>query len=96
MWWSKSGQYLAFVRIDDRKVPLIQYPLFGQQQYPVINKIPYPKTGVKYLPEITINIWSKESKICREMDIVLEHKRYDTISNDRTETIALFELYSSF
>lgn len=73
--WSKSGQYLAFIKIDDRRVSLIQYPLFGQQQYPAINKIPYPKAGVKYLPEITINIWDKESKVSREMDIVLRHKR---------------------
>ncbi|KAM3720792.1 Dipeptidyl peptidase family member [Dirofilaria immitis] len=78
LWWSKSGKYLAFIRIDDRKVPLMQYPLFGQQQYPEINKIPYPKTGVKNLPEITINIWNKESKISREMEIVLRRKSSST------------------
>ncbi|VBB25576.1 unnamed protein product [Acanthocheilonema viteae] len=78
LWWSKSGQYLAFIKIDDRKVPLIQYPLFGQQQYPMMNKIPYPKTGVKHLPEITINIWDKKNKISREMDIVLGDKSLST------------------
>ncbi|CAG9534894.1 unnamed protein product [Cercopithifilaria johnstoni] len=78
LWWSKSGQYLAFIRIDDRRVSLIQYPSFAQQQYPTMNKIPYPKTGVKYLPEITINIWNKESKISREMDIILGHKSLST------------------
>ncbi|VDO08472.1 unnamed protein product [Brugia timori] len=80
LWWSKSGRYLAFIKIDDRRVPLIQYPLFGQQQYPAMNKIPYPKTGVKHLPEITINIWDKESKISRKMDIVLGRK--SKIKND--------------
>ncbi|KAK6106102.1 Dipeptidyl peptidase IV (DPP IV) N-terminal region family protein [Brugia pahangi] len=78
LWWSKSGRYLAFIKIDDRRVPLIQYPLFGQQQYPAMNKIPYPKTGVKHLPEITINIWDKESKISRKMDIVLGRKSLTT------------------
>lgn len=67
---------MAYIRIDDRKVPLIEYPLFGRQQYPAMNKIPYPKAGVQHLPEITINIWNKESKISREMDIVLGYKRF--------------------
>uniref|UniRef100_A0A8R1XPH9 Uncharacterized protein n=1 Tax=Onchocerca volvulus TaxID=6282 RepID=A0A8R1XPH9_ONCVO len=78
MWWSKSGQYLAFIKIDDRKVPLIQYSVFGQQQYPTANKIPYPKAGVKNLPEITINIWDKKSKVSREMDIVIGDKSLST------------------
>ncbi|VDP12673.1 unnamed protein product [Onchocerca flexuosa] len=78
MWWSKSGQYLAFIKIDDRKVPLIQYPVFGQQQYPTANKIPYPKAGVKNLPEFTINIWDKKSKVSREMDIAIGDKSLST------------------
>uniref|UniRef100_A0A1I7VEA1 Dipeptidyl aminopeptidase-like protein 6 n=1 Tax=Loa loa TaxID=7209 RepID=A0A1I7VEA1_LOALO len=78
MWWSKSGRYLAFIKTDDRKVPLIQYPLFGQQQYPAINKIPYPKTGVEQLPEVTVNIWNKESKIARKMGIILGQKSLST------------------
>ncbi|EJW82001.1 hypothetical protein WUBG_07089, partial [Wuchereria bancrofti] len=78
LWWSKSGRYLAFIKIDDRRVPLIQYPLFGQEQYPAMNKIPYPKAGVKHLPEITINIWDKESKTSRKMDILLGRKSLTT------------------
>lgn len=69
-----SGQYLAFIRIDDRQVPLIQYPTFGHEQYPTINEIPYPKTGVDNLPEITLSIWDKKSKQLRVMDIVLDKR----------------------
>uniref|UniRef100_A0A158Q888 Dipeptidyl peptidase 4 n=1 Tax=Elaeophora elaphi TaxID=1147741 RepID=A0A158Q888_9BILA len=78
MWWSLSGQYLAFIRIDDREVPLIQYPVYGKQQYPIVTEIPYPKTGVTQLPKIALNIWDKQSKEIRQMDIILEDKSLST------------------
>ncbi|VDM95770.1 unnamed protein product [Thelazia callipaeda] len=74
LWWSKSGDYLAYIRIDDRKVPQIQYPLFYHQQYPTINKIPYPKTGVKELPEVTLHIWKKRTRQSREMKISIRRQ----------------------
>ncbi|VDK68501.1 unnamed protein product [Litomosoides sigmodontis] len=81
--WSKSGQYLAFIKIDDRRVSLIEYPLFGQQQYPAVNKIPYPKAGVKYLPEITINIWDKETKNFNQRYTVSGHRLWAEPENFR-------------
>ncbi|VDN42753.1 unnamed protein product, partial [Gongylonema pulchrum] len=78
LWWSRSGRYLAFIRIDDHRVPLIQYPLFEHQQYPTMNKIPYPKTGVKHLPEVTVHIWDKKTRIVRQMDITLRDKSLAT------------------
>uniref|UniRef100_A0A915CFT9 Dipeptidyl peptidase family member 1 n=1 Tax=Parascaris univalens TaxID=6257 RepID=A0A915CFT9_PARUN len=74
LWWSKSGQYLAFLTIDDRQVEQIQFPVFQRKQYPSMNSVPYPKTGVERLPHITLSIWNKATKEIRRMRIVLRHE----------------------
>ena len=55
-WWSESGNYIAFLRTDESSVPEypIQYfvsrpsgntPPPGQENYPEVRKIKYPKAG---------------------------------------------------
>lgn len=75
LWWSKSGQYLAFLTIDDRQVEQIQFPVFQRKQYPSMNSVPYPKTGVERLPRIALSIWNKATKEIRRMHVALRHER---------------------
>lgn len=55
-WWSEDGQYIAFLRTDESAVPTypIQYfvsrpsgkkPEPGQENYPEVRDIKYPKAG---------------------------------------------------
>ncbi len=59
MWWSPDGKYLAYAVFDDNPpVPLIQYPLYlDDQLYPKINKIPYSKCG-EPIPKVKLMVWS--------------------------------------
>lgn len=55
-WWSEDGKFVAFLRTDERAVPEypIQYfvsrpsgkrPLPGEENYPEVRQIKYPKAG---------------------------------------------------
>lgn len=55
-WWSEDGKYIAFLRTDESTVPTfpVQYfmsrpdgstPKPGQEAYPVVRNIKYPKAG---------------------------------------------------
>ncbi|XP_063789703.1 prolyl endopeptidase FAP-like isoform X2 [Pseudophryne corroboree] len=46
-WWSPSGKFIAYVQFNDTDVPAIEYPFYGEDQYPQTIKIPYPKAGAK-------------------------------------------------
>ncbi|KTF99880.1 hypothetical protein cypCar_00014631 [Cyprinus carpio] len=45
IWWSPQGKYLAYLQINDTGVHNIEYPLYGNDQYPTTVLIPYPKAG---------------------------------------------------
>lgn len=40
-----DDENLAFVTFNDTQVDLIQFPVYGGFQYPVIEAIPYPKVA---------------------------------------------------
>jgi dipeptidyl aminopeptidase B len=55
-WWSEDGRYIAFLRTDESQVPTypIQYfvsrpsgqePKYGEENYPEVRNIKYPKAG---------------------------------------------------
>jgi dipeptidyl aminopeptidase len=55
-WWAEDGKYVAFLRTDESEVPEypIQYfvsrpsgkqPLAGEENYPEVRQIKYPKAG---------------------------------------------------
>lgn len=55
-WWSEDGEYVAFLRTDESKVPTypVQYflsrpsgkkPKTGEESYPEVRNIKYPKAG---------------------------------------------------
>jgi len=50
LWFSPDGKKLAFGKFDDRQVPLMVIPYFGDpgtkaSQYPRVNAVKYPKAG---------------------------------------------------
>ncbi|XP_076841150.1 dipeptidyl peptidase 4 [Brachyhypopomus gauderio] len=45
LWWSPTGKYLAFAKFNDTNVHTIEYPWYGEGQYPETIAIPYPKSG---------------------------------------------------
>ncbi|KAK6766849.1 hypothetical protein RB195_026243 [Necator americanus] len=58
IWWSDSGQYLAYIRFDDRSVNRIYIPKYIRgSQYPQYTEIPYPKAGVEENPLVRLYIW---------------------------------------
>ncbi|XP_008423254.1 dipeptidyl peptidase 4-like [Poecilia reticulata] len=44
-WWSPGGKYLAYAEFNDTLVHNIEYSWYGEDQYPSIISIPYPKPG---------------------------------------------------
>lgn len=63
-WWSEDGKYLAFLRTNESQVPEypIQFfvsrpsgvqPLPGEENYPEVRKIKYPKAGA---PNPTVDL----------------------------------------
>ncbi|XP_034032795.1 dipeptidyl peptidase 4 [Thalassophryne amazonica] len=45
LWWSPSGQFVAFAEFNDKGVHTIEYSWYGEDQYPRTVVIPYPKPG---------------------------------------------------
>ncbi|VDN50245.1 unnamed protein product [Dracunculus medinensis] len=78
MWWSNSGKYLAYISIDDQEVDLIEYSLYEGMQYPKTVKVPYPKTGARQLPKVSLFIWDKTKKKSRKMEIKLGDESFYT------------------
>ncbi|XP_075036850.1 prolyl endopeptidase FAP [Mixophyes fleayi] len=66
LWWSPNGNFIAYVQFNDTEVPVIEYPFFGEDQYPQTIKIPYPKAGAKN-PAVTLFI------------VKVDHPTYPTV-----------------
>nr|XP_009674539.1 PREDICTED: dipeptidyl peptidase 4 [Struthio camelus australis] len=49
LWWSPSGNFLAYASFNDTEVPVIEYSFYSEDtlQYPKTIRIPYPKAGAK-------------------------------------------------
>ncbi|KAJ1357263.1 hypothetical protein KIN20_015369 [Parelaphostrongylus tenuis] len=63
IWWADSGEYVAYLRFDDRLVSRIYIPKYHRRsQYPQYEGIPYPKAGVGENPLITLYIWKVANK----------------------------------
>ncbi|TKR92893.1 hypothetical protein L596_007459 [Steinernema carpocapsae] len=71
MWWSRNGEFLAFITIDDRNVRNIEFSSYNRLQYPSISRIPYPKADVAELPMVSLNIWSKLKGATKRMEVKL-------------------------
>jgi hypothetical protein len=60
LWWSKSGEYLAYALFDDKNVSKIILPYYTQKPYPTYHSIAYPKAGDAHQPAVFLWIWNKE------------------------------------
>uniref|UniRef100_A0A1I8C169 Peptidase_S9 domain-containing protein n=1 Tax=Meloidogyne hapla TaxID=6305 RepID=A0A1I8C169_MELHA len=69
LWWSKDGQFLAFLTIDNREVPHVPIMQFAHHQYPNVRKQPYPKVDEKHLPQIWLSIWSKGDGTLKRINV---------------------------
>ncbi|KAI9838673.1 MAG: hypothetical protein M1819_004987 [Sarea resinae] len=69
-WWAKDGKYLAFLRTNESAVPEypIQYfvsrpsgkkPALGEENYPEVRKIKYPKAGASN-PTVDLQFYDVE------------------------------------
>ncbi|KAM6397630.1 dipeptidyl peptidase 4 [Pluvialis apricaria] len=49
LWWSPSGDFVAYAAFNDTEVPVIEYSFYSEDtlQYPKTIRIPYPKAGAK-------------------------------------------------
>lgn len=80
IWWSPSGTYLAFFKINETDVHEFAIPYFVQDDqedpsYPEVRKIKYPKSGSAN-PVVTLNVYDlSEDVTCtvktNEDDILL-------------------------
>uniref|UniRef100_A0A7E4ZW03 Dipeptidyl aminopeptidase-like protein 6 n=1 Tax=Panagrellus redivivus TaxID=6233 RepID=A0A7E4ZW03_PANRE len=71
LWWSKDGQDLAFLTIDNTKVDKVDIPQYGKRQYPETIRMPYPKTGAAALPLIKLNAWRKTDGVTKTFEVGL-------------------------
>uniref|UniRef100_A0A914QFG2 Dipeptidylpeptidase IV N-terminal domain-containing protein n=1 Tax=Panagrolaimus davidi TaxID=227884 RepID=A0A914QFG2_9BILA len=69
LWWSKDGNELGYLTIDDTIVDKIEFSRYSKLQYPETVRLPYPKTGAQNLPKVTLNIWNKKNESKKEMEI---------------------------
>lgn len=71
-WWSGDGKYVAFLRTDESSVPEfpVQYffsrpsgrkPNEGEEQYPDVRRIKYPKAGAP-MSVVSLQIYDVEKK----------------------------------
>ncbi|XP_077436943.1 dipeptidyl peptidase 4 isoform X2 [Vanacampus margaritifer] len=47
LWWSSSGQHLAYAEFNVAQVEKVNFSWYGKGQYPVTVAIPYPKVGTQ-------------------------------------------------
>uniref|UniRef100_H0VKG5 Fibroblast activation protein alpha n=1 Tax=Cavia porcellus TaxID=10141 RepID=H0VKG5_CAVPO len=59
LWWSPNGNFLAYAEFNDTDIPVIAYSYYGDEQYPRIINIPYPKDY--YFTWLT---WVTDDRVC--------------------------------
>jgi len=69
LWWSRDGQDLAYLTIDNTLVEKIEFSKYAKLQYPQTVRIPYPKTGTTHLPKIQLSVWRKTDGEMKTFDI---------------------------
>uniref|UniRef100_A0A915ECA3 Dipeptidylpeptidase IV N-terminal domain-containing protein n=1 Tax=Ditylenchus dipsaci TaxID=166011 RepID=A0A915ECA3_9BILA len=78
LWWSADGQYLAYLTIDNKKVPHVEIPVYGQRQYPGLAPQAYPKTGAAELPKVSLSIFNKMDKTVKKLNVSASDLSYTT------------------
>lgn len=72
LWWSKNGEQLAFLTIDNQKVRHANIPIYEKQQYSSHASQAYPKVDVSILPTVNLKIYNKFEKIQKKLNILAD------------------------
>lgn len=75
LWWSKNGELLAYLTLDNKKVPYAEFPMYARRQYPGQVGLYYPKTGSPDLPMASLTIWNKMNNTAKKMVIEVDDFR---------------------
>lgn len=89
LWWSKDGRHLSFLRTNETEVPEypLQYfvsrpsgdaPLSGQENYPELDFIKYPKAGAPN-PVVHLQFFDLAKKEVFSVDIKNDFKDDDRL-----------------
>uniref|UniRef100_A0A7I4XZ73 Dipeptidyl peptidase 4 n=1 Tax=Haemonchus contortus TaxID=6289 RepID=A0A7I4XZ73_HAECO len=72
IWWSDSGKKLAYLsreKSKEKTISLVSYP--HNENYPRVVQLSYPKTHEKRLATYIVNIWDKNDRHTKQMDVQL-------------------------
>lgn len=59
IYWDTEGSKFAFIQWDDDDVPVYNLEIFGNDEYPKIEKLRYPKPGFKN-PKVSLYVYNIE------------------------------------
>jgi dipeptidyl-peptidase 4 len=74
--WSKDGERIAFIRLDERPVTQFPVTLFNNL-YPEVNKMPYPKAG-EAIPKADVYVYNLKYEVLTKMDVGINPDQYIT------------------
>ncbi|GMG21677.1 unnamed protein product [Ambrosiozyma monospora] len=61
VFWSQDETKVAYIKFDDTKVPEYDLEMFGDDTYPHVEKLKYPKPGYKN-PVVSVHVYSIADK----------------------------------
>lgn len=70
--WSPSGDYLAYVRFDESRVPLYGMDLYANRLYPERTVFKYPKAGE---PNSQVSLWIYRLEDERAQPVEIPHEK---------------------
>ncbi|MCM5662635.1 S9 family peptidase [Galbibacter mesophilus] len=66
--WNKTGEYLAYIRFDESKVPQFSMDVYGESLYPTQHEFKYPKAGENN-SEVKLFTYELASEEKKEVDL---------------------------
>ncbi|KAJ1955191.1 Dpp4p, partial [Linderina pennispora] len=92
-WWSPDGEMLAYLRLDDSKVPLYQYQIFHPENhtitYPDSIRLHYPKPGAPN-PQVSLHVYRPDFR-ADSPDVSLVSKASDNKNTDYQPHLITFD-----
>lgn len=66
--WSKNGDYIAYIRFDESKVPEFSMDVYGKGLYPDEQEFKYPKAGEQNA-EVSLHVYNLSTGISKQVDL---------------------------